>query len=341
MKKTTIGGQAVMEGVMMKAPDTMAIAVRRSDGTIEVTKKALTTIKDRYPILKIPVLRGIITFGETMVLGVKSLMTSAELFGEEDEEYKPSKMEEWLAKKLGKNVEDVFIYTAVILAVVFSLGLFILLPAALSSLIRPYINSNILINLAEGVVRLGIFLIYLTLVSRMKDIRRVFEYHGAEHKTIHCYEHDEELTVENARKFTTLHPRCGTAFLLIVMVISIIIFSFMGWQNIFIRVLGRIVLLPLVAGLAYEVTKFAGKSDARIITIIMYPGMMLQKLTTREPDDSQLEVAIRAFQAAAGDILVKEEGEEFIESGTESEGSASSGATVTASPEGGISQAGV
>lgn len=341
MKKSTIGGQAVMEGVMMKAPDSMAIAVRRSDGTIKVTKQALTTVKDRYPILKLPVLRGIITFGETMVLGVKSLMTSAELFGEGEEEYEPSKVEEWLAKKLGKDVEDVIIYTAVILAVVFSLGLFILLPAALSSLVRPYIKSNIVINLTEGVVRLGIFLIYLTLVSRMRDIRRVFEYHGAEHKTIHCYEHDEELTVENARKFTTLHPRCGTAFLLIVMVISIIIFSFMGWQNIFVRVLGRILLLPFVAGLAYEITRAAGKSDGHIIRIIMYPGMMLQKLTTREPDDSQLEVAIRAFQEAAGDILAKEEGEESIDSGTETEGSADCRTADVEETGSGISQAGM
>ncbi|HCS75418.1 MAG TPA: DUF1385 domain-containing protein [Clostridiales bacterium] len=339
MKKTTIGGQAVMEGVMMKAPDTMAIAVRRFDGTIEVTKRALTSVKDRYPILKLPVLRGIITFGETMILGVKSLMTSAELFGEEDEEYKPSKIEEWLAKKLGKNVEDVIIYTAVILAVVFALGLFILLPAVLSSLIRPFIQNNVLVNLVEGFIRMVIFLIYLILVSKMKDIRRVFEYHGAEHKTIHCFEHDEELTVENARKYTTLHPRCGTAFLLIVMVISIVIFSFMGWQNIFIRILGRLLLLPFVAGLAYEITRIASRSDARIIRIIIYPGMMLQKLTTREPDDSQLEVAIRAFQEAAGDILVKEEGEESIESGTEAEGSVDSRAAVTEEPGSGISQA--
>ncbi len=339
VEKPIIGGQAVMEGVMMKAPNTMAIAVRRPDGTIEVTKKALTTVKDKYTILNFPVLRGIVTFGETMVLGVKSLMTSAELFGEEDEEYKPSRVEEWLAKKLGKNVDDVIIYTAVILAVIFSVGLFILLPAALSSLIRPFINNNILINLAEGVVRLAIFLIYLTLVSKMKDIRRVFEYHGAEHKTIHCYEHDEELTVENVRKYTTLHPRCGTAFLLIVMVISIIIFSFMGWQNIFVRVLGRLLLLPFVAGLAYEITKFAGKSDAPFIRVIMYPGMMLQKLTTREPDDSQLEVAISAFKGAAGDILVEKEGEESIESGTEAEESVNSRPAVTGEPESGISQA--
>jgi len=301
MKKSTIGGQAVMEGVMMKAPKSMAIAVRRSDGSIVVTKQPVTTVKDKYPILKLAILRGIVTFAETMVMGVKSLMTSAELFGD-DEEYKPSKFEIFLAEKLGKKVEDVVINSALVLAVVFAIGLFILLPALLTGFIRPWIGSTVAANFIEGIIRLCIFLIYIGLVSRMKDIRRVFEYHGAEHKTIHCYEHDEELTVENARKYSTLHPRCGTAFLLIVMVISIIIFSFMGWQNIFIRILTRILLLPLVAGLSYEVTRFAGRSDSKFIKVVMYPGMMLQKLTTREPDDQQLEVAIRAFLEAAGDV---------------------------------------
>ena len=296
-----------MEGVMMKAPDRIAIAVRRSDGNIEVKKQALSSLTNKYPILKLPVLRGIIIFAETMVLGVRSLMTSAELYGEESEEYKPSKFEKFLADKFGREVEEVMVYTAVALAIVFAIGLFILLPALLSGLVCSFVQNNTAVNLIEGIIRLGIFLIYLVLVSRVEDIRRVFEYHGAEHKTIYCYEHDEELTVENARKYSTLHPRCGTAFLLIVMVISIVIYSFLGWQNIFMRVLGRLLLLPVIAGLSYEVTRFAGRSDSRFIRIIMYPGLMLQKLTTREPDDSQLEVAIRAFKEAAGDILEEEE----------------------------------
>lgn len=338
MKKSTIGGQAVMEGVMMKAPKIMAIAVRQSDGSIHVTKQTLITIKDKYPILKLPVLRGIVTFAETMVMGVKSLMTSAELFGEEEQEYKPSKFEVFLAEKLGKKTEDVILYSALVMAVVFAMGLFILLPALLSGVIRPYIHNHVVVNLVEGLIRMVIFLVYITLVSRMKDIRRVFEYHGAEHKTIHCYEHDEELTVENARKYTTLHPRCGTAFLLIVMVISIIVYSFMGWQNIFMRVLGRLLLLPLIAGLAYEVTRFAGKSDAAFIKAVMYPGMMLQKLTTREPDDSQLEVAIRAFQEAAGD-LVQGEGDLAIETGAD--GCVDNGQTDAAEQGSGVLQTGM
>jgi uncharacterized protein YqhQ len=337
MKKSTIGGQAVMEGVMMKAPECMAIAVRQPNGTIQVKKQTLTTVRNKYPILKLPVLRGIVTFAETMALGVRSLMTSAELIGD-TEEYKPSRFEAFLADKLGKEAEEVVLYSAVVLAAAFAIGLFILLPALLSGLIRPYIDSNVVVNLMEGFIRLGIFLIYLVLISKMKDIRRVFEYHGAEHKTIHCYEHDEELTVENARKYSTLHPRCGTAFLLIVMVISIVIYSFMGWQNIFIRVLARLLLLPLIAGLSYEVTRAAGKSDARFIRAVMYPGMMLQKLTTREPDDSQLEVAIRAFQEAAGDIA-EEERDLKIETGAD--GCADSRMSDAAGKGSGISQAGL
>ena len=220
-----------MEGVMMKAPERIAIAVRRSDGQIEVKKQTLTTILNKYPILKLPVLRGIITFAETMVLGVRSLMTSAELYGEDAEEYKPSRFESFLAEKLGREVEEVVVYSAVVLALIFAVGLFILLPALLSGLIRPFIRSHVAVNFIEGLIRLGIFLIYLVLVSRVKDIRRVFEYHGAEHKTIHCYEHDEELTVENARKYSTSIPDAALP-LLIVMVISIVIYSFMGWQNI-------------------------------------------------------------------------------------------------------------
>jgi len=298
MRKSMIGGQAVMEGVMMKAPDSMAIAVRRPDGSIEVKKSAVNTVRDRYPILRLPILRGIVTFAETMVMGVKSLLTSAELYGDEEEEYKPSRFETFLSDKLGKDMDDIVIATSVAIAVIFSIALFVFLPALLSGLLRRWISGHVVLNIVEGFFRLGIFLIYLTLVSRMKDIRRVFEYHGAEHKTIYCYEHEEELTPENARKYSTLHPRCGTAFLLIVMLISILLFSFLGWQNIFLRILSRLLLLPVVGGLAYEVTRLAGKSDALPVRIIMYPGMMLQKLTTREPDDQQLEVAIRAFVAA-------------------------------------------
>lgn len=314
MKKCKIGGQAVLEGVMMKSPTAMAIAVRKSDGTIEISGGKFVSIREKYPILKLPVLRGVLTFGESMVLGIKSLMTSAEIYGEEEAEgYQPSKFEKFISEKTGKDVEDVMIFFAVFLAIIFAIGLFIGLPTLVVSLLKPLISTNLARNITEGLVRITIFIIYILLISKMKDIRRVFEYHGAEHKTIHCYEHDEELTVENARKYTTLHPRCGTAFLLIVMVISILAFSFLGWHNIFIRIITRISLLPLVAGLAYEVTRWAGSSSSRLVGIIMYPGLMLQKLTTREPDDQQLEVAIAAFLAAT-------EGFEEVEAAGENTG---------------------
>ncbi|HOB19582.1 MAG TPA: DUF1385 domain-containing protein, partial [Candidatus Atribacteria bacterium] len=289
MKKSMIGGQAVLEGVMMKAPEAMAIAVRREDGTIDLTTSKLTPAKHRYPILKLPVLRGIIAFGESMVLGVKSIMTSAEMYGsDEAEQYKPSKFDAFIAQKTGRSLEDVAIFFALVIAIIFVVGMFIVLPALAAGFLRTRISSHVLVNVFEGLVRLTLFLIYIVSISRMKDIKRVFEYHGAEHKTIHCYEHDEELTVENARKYPTLHPRCVTAFLLIVMVISIFIFSFLGWQNIFVRMASRLALLPLVAGLSYEVIRLAGKSDAPLVKAVIYPGLLLQRLTTREPDDKQL-----------------------------------------------------
>lgn len=307
MKKCSIGGQAVIEGVMMKAPDRMAIAVRRSDGEIEVKSSEITSIKDKYPILKLPILRGIINFGETMVMGVRSLMDSAELYGEEEEEYKPTKLESWVSHKTGKKTEDVMVFFALLLALGFAILLFTVAPALLTRFIGGSIESNLAKSLIEGVIRLSIFIIYIAVISQMKDIKRVFEYHGAEHKVIHCFEHGKELTVENAREFTTLHPRCGTAFLLIVMVISILAFSFLEWNNMVLRMVIKLLLLPLVAGISYEIIKWAGASESKWVKIIMYPGLMLQKLTTKEPDDEQLEVAICSFLAAMGAIEVQEE----------------------------------
>ena len=297
MKKCNIGVQAVLKGVMIKAPSRMAIAVRRSDGRIEVTSKDTSSIKDKYPLLKLPVLRGIVTFGETMVMGLKALMDSAELYGEE-EEYKPSWFESWVSQKTGKKVDDIMVFFALLTALGFAVLLFMLLPALLTGFLGGIIKSSLIKSLIEGLIRLTTFIIYIVIISRMKEIKRVFEYHGAEHKVIHCYEHEEELTVENARKYTTLHPRCGTAFLLIVMVISILAFSFLKWDNIMLRVLIKLLLLPFVAGVSYEIIKWAGASDSGLVNIVMYPGLMLQKLTTKEPDDEQLEVALCSFLAA-------------------------------------------
>ena len=295
---TRIGGQAVMEGVMMRGPKEIATAVRKSNGEIIIDKKEVSSVFTKYKFLKIPILRGVISFFESMITGVKCLMFSAEQADLEDgEDYKPSKFEQWLDDKFGDKVKDIVIYFSVFVSLIFSVGLFILLPTVLVGWLKKFIVSAPVLSLCEGGVRIVIFLAYLFLVSRMKDIQRVFEYHGAEHKTIAAYEHGEELTPENARKYSRLHPRCGTSFLLIVMIISIIFFSFLKWETVWQRMLYRLLLLPVVAGVSYEIIKFAGRSDSKLVKWLTSPGLALQLLTTREPDDSQLEVAIAALKS--------------------------------------------
>ena len=296
--KTSIGGQAVMEGVMMRGPKEIATAVRKSNGEIIIDKKTASSIFTKYKFLKIPILRGVISFFDSMITGVKCLMFSAEQVDLEDgDEYKPSKFEKWLDDTFGDKIKDIVIYFSVFVSLIFSIGLFILLPTVLVGWMKHFIVSAPLLSLCEGGVRIVIFLAYLFLVSRMKDIQRVFEYHGAEHKTIAAYEHGEELTPENARKYSRLHPRCGTSFLLIVMIISIIFFSFLKWETVWQRMLYRLLLLPVVAGVSYEIIKFAGRSDSKFVKWLTSPGLALQLLTTREPDDSQLEVAIAALKS--------------------------------------------
>ncbi len=303
MKKTKIGGQAVLEGVMMKGSHNIAIAVRRPDGQILVKSKDIKPPEQRSWFLKLPVVRGVVAFIDAMVLGVGSLTTSAELYGEEEQDYQPSKFEQFLASKLKLDAQDVMIFMVVAIAIGLAILMFIVVPTFLTSLLRNWLVAAGYLSIVEGVIRLGIFLLYIMAISRLKDIKRVFEYHGAEHKVIHCFEHEEPLTVDNARKFTTLHPRCGTNFLLIVMVISIFVFSLLGWDDIISRIVSRVILLPVVSGLAYEVIRWAGNSDSRLVKTISYPGLMLQKLTTRQPNDSQLEVAITAFN----NVLIRRE----------------------------------
>ncbi len=292
----------MIEGVMMRGPKEIAVAVRKPDGEIEIDKKPIASILQKYKWLKFPVIRGVVSFVESLVIGTKALMYSASFYDveeEEDKEKKEAMSEEERKKQEAKESRAMTfaIYSSVVIALVFGIGIFMLLPTVLVGFIKHYIPGNILATLLEGVVRIAIFIAYIALVSNMKDIRRVFEYHGAEHKTIFCYEHGEELTVENARKFTRLHPRCGTSFLLIVMVISIILFSFISWSNPWLRLLLRLALLPVVAGLSYEIIKLAGRSTGVVMKIVSAPGLWLQKLTTREPDDSQLEVAIASLKS--------------------------------------------
>ena len=293
--KTSIGGQAVIEGVMMLGPKEMAVAVRKSSGEIVVDKKPVSDVLRKNKFLKLPIVRGIVSFVNSMVLGIKTLMFSAEMYDveEDDPSYKPSKLDMWLEEKF-KN-KDVIVYTSLVISLVLAMVLFVFLPAFITKYTTAFINHDVLRSLIEGVVRMAIFLLYIWLVSRTKDIQRVFEYHGAEHKTIACYEHGDELTVDNVKKYSRLHPRCGTSFLIEVMIISVIVFSFLSWDSLPVRILCKLALMPFVAGCAYELIKLAGRSDNKAVQIINKPGMWLQRLTTREPDGEQIEVAIRAL----------------------------------------------
>ncbi len=301
---TSIGGQAVIEGVMMRGPKETAIAVRKPDGEIIVDKKPINSFVQKYKINKIPLIRGVFSFFESLIVGTKALMFSAEFYDVEDDDDKKKKesmTEEELSAYNKKNDKMMTgaIFVSVAVALVFGIGVFMLLPTFLVGLLRDYahLNNNIAATLLEGLVRIVIFVIYILLVSKMKDIHRVFQYHGAEHKTIFCYEHGDELTVENVKKQKRLHPRCGTSFLILVMIISIIVFSFVSWDNPIQRVIIRLLLLPLVAGLSYELIKFAGRHSGVIVNIISAPGMWLQKITTAEPDESQIEVAIESLKS--------------------------------------------
>lgn len=293
--KTSIGGQAVIEGVMMRGPEKIATSVRKSSGEIVLKVDDIGQVR-RKKIFKLPIIRGVVNFIDSMILGVRTLMYSADQYDvEEDEEaYKPSKFDDFIERVFSK---DALIYVSVVIALIFSVGLFILLPAAITSFLRPFVQSDLLKTLIEGLVRMTIFLLYIFLVSRMKDIQRVFEYHGAEHKTIACYEHGEELTVENVKKYSRFHPRCGTSFLIMVMIISVLVFSVVSWNNIFVRMGLKILLLPVVAGITYEFIKLAGRSENKIVKLLNQPGLWLQRLTTREPDASQIEVAISSLNA--------------------------------------------
>jgi len=298
--KTSIGGQAVIEGVMMRGPKEYAVAVRKPDGEITVEKYPISSVIQKHKWLKnFYVIRGIVSFFESLIVGMKSLMFSAEFFDVEEE---PSKFDKWLDDKFGEKSKTFVIYLSVIISLLLCVGLFILLPAVIAGIFfKNEGDTRVWFNVIEGIVRIGIFLGYIALVSKMEDIQRVFEYHGAEHKTIFCYEAGEELTVDNVKKQSRLHPRCGTSFLLIVMIIAIIVFSFFSASNTWSALLQRVILIPLVAGIAYEIIKFVGKSENKFVCLLNKPGLWFQKFTTREPDDSQIEVAIESLKSVMPD----------------------------------------
>lgn len=302
-KICSVGGQAVMEGVMMKSPDGIAVAVRMGDGTIATEYKPMRSKAQKGTFLGLPVVRGVVAFVESLSTGMKTLTDSAKLAGEDIDE-EPTKFEKWLSEKLGKSVENIVIGLAVIIAVLLCVGLFFVLPTLVSSLIfgageGAAETAGIWKSLTEGLVRLVIFIGYILFCASVKDVRRVFMYHGAEHKTIACYEAEEELTPENAMKHSRLHPRCGTNYLFLVMAVSILFFAAIGWNaNFFVRLAERIIFLPVVAGLSYELLKFAARHDNILTKIIRAPGMGLQYITTKEPTPDMIEVAIEAFKLA-------------------------------------------
>ena len=279
-KKITIGGQAVIEGVMMRGPELVATAVRNPHGRIELEVKPVNSIADRYPIFKKPMLRGCVSLFESLVMGIRSLGYSAQMAGEEDEQL------------TDKELAGTMIFAFALAAV-----LFIAIPTGAAKLFHVITEDPVFLNLMEGFLRLFIFMAYIFAISRMKDIQRVFQYHGAEHKTIACFEAGEALTVENVARHTRLHKRCGTSFLLIVMLVSIFVFAFLGWPDLAERIASRIVLLPVVAGISYEIIRFSANSDNCLLGWAVKPGLWLQKLTTREPEPEMIEVAIESAKA--------------------------------------------
>ena len=297
--KTSIGGQALIEGIMMVGPEKTAIVVRapEEEGGMVTKVEENKALKDKYPILGLPFLRGAAGFGSTMVKGVRALMFSADYYPEEEgEDAEPSKLDVWLEKHLGsEKAMNVIIYIAAIVGMAFSVGLFFVLPTLIGGFVFKGIAQFWLRNLLEGLLRIGIFLVYLALCSRMKDMKRVFSYHGAEHKTIACYEAGMELTVENVRTCRRFHPRCGTSFLFVVMVVSILLFSAVRVESTWIRLVLRLALLPVIVGITYEINRLIGRHDNALTRLISAPGMWLQNFTTNEPDDSMIEVGIKAF----------------------------------------------
>ncbi len=309
MKKVSIGGQAVIEGIMMKNADKYAVAVRKPDNDIEVNIEDYESFGSKNIFFRIPIIRGVVNFIESMVIGVKTLTYSSSFYDEEEnvkdkeDAEKNEEVHETVEENSTKKNKDaskgegIEMFFTVALSLVIAVGLFMILPAFITGFLSSIVKNQILISVLEGVLRLSIFLLYVIAISQMKDIKRVFMYHGAEHKTINCLEAGDALTVTNIRKHSRYHKRCGTSFLFIVMIVSIIIFMFISSDNTWLRLLYRILLVPVIAGISYEFIKFAGKNDSAFMYILSIPGMWVQRLTTKEPDDDMIEVAIKSVEA--------------------------------------------
>lgn len=295
MKYSGIGGQAVIEGIMMKNGDRYSTAVRKSDKTIAVMEDKYESLTTKFPILGLPFLRGIFSFVDSLVLGMKTLAYSSSFF-EDDENSKPSKFEEKLIQIFGDKLDKVVMGITMFISIVISIAVFMLLPMFLSNIIKLKFDNYYVIAIFEGIIRIAIFILYIKLISRMEDINRTFMYHGAEHKCINCIEHGLELNVENVMKSSKEHKRCGTSFIIIVMMISILFFMVIRVDTIWLRAVSRIVLVPVIAGVSYEFLRIAGRSDFWLVNLISKPGLWMQGLTTKEPTPDMVEVAIVAVE---------------------------------------------
>ena len=296
MKYSGIGGQAVIEGIMMMNRNDYAVAVRKPDQEIEVKRDRYISITQKVKLFSLPFIRGVFRFADSMIVGMKTLTYSASFF-EDDEDSEPGKIEQFLNRVLGEKLESALMALVMVLSFVMAIGIFMLLPLFIAGLFSSVIESERLMAVLEGIIRILIFIAYIKLVSRMEDIRRTFMYHGAEHKCINCVEHGLPLTVENVRNSSKEHKRCGTSFILIVMVISILFFMVVRVDNVWMRFASRIVLVPVIAGVSYEILQLAGRSNSKFMDLVSRPGMWMQGLTTKEPDDSMIEVAIAATEA--------------------------------------------
>ena len=295
-----VGGQAVLEGVMMRSGENVSVSVRAEDGSVQTKDSKYVSIKQKYKVLGLPIIRGMVSFIESMVMSFGTMNDSVNLLGIEEEE---TKFEKWLKKKFGASILDVLLPIAMVLGVLLAVGLFVFLPALIGRGISYLFGGDIGIwqSAIEGVMKVAIFIVYMLLVSMMKDIRRTFEYHGAEHKSIFCYESGEELTVENVKKHSRFHPRCGTSFMFVMIFIGIVLGFFIPFETVWLRTLCKILLLPVTMGIGYEFLMYAGKHDNFLIRALSAPGLWMQRITTKEPDDSQIEVAIASLKHALPD----------------------------------------
>ncbi len=317
------GGQAILEGVMMKSKDFVAVSVRKTDGSIATEVEKAKTIRTKYKILDLPIIRGVINFAEMMILSFKTLNQGIDMLGIEEEE---SKFEIWLREKFGKSMATIASVVGTVLGVVLALGLFFVLPAFISDFVAKFTDVRIIKSAADGVSKILIFIAYIALVSLIPDMRRVFEYHGAEHKSIFCHEAGLELTPENVKKQSRFHPRCGTSFLFVMMFIGILVSVFYIDVNIYLRIPIKLLVLPLIVGIGYEFIRYAGRHNNALVRALSAPGLWVQRLTTKEPDLAQIEVAIASLKASLPDIYPKAEE-------TATEGTETNDATVVSNNE--------